>query len=85
MEIIGKENFIEVFVNAPLEVCESRDVKGLYKRARTGEIKDFTGISSPYEFPEAAEIVVNTGKLSLQDSAQQVIDYLQYHHVVTAS
>ena len=79
------DDFIEIYCDSSLEVCESRDTKGLYERARAGEIKEFTGISSPYEVPEAAEIVVNTGELSLQDSTQQVIDYLQHHHVVTAS
>ncbi|MGB7415135.1 MAG: adenylyl-sulfate kinase, partial [Thermosynechococcaceae cyanobacterium] len=61
---------------ASLEVCEERDVKGLYKRARSGEIAHFTGISSPYEAPEQPEIAVETGSKSLEDCAQQVIDYL---------
>ena len=77
------DDFIEVYCNSSLEVCESRDVKGLYERARAGEIKDFTGISSPYEEPESAEIVVNTGSLDLQSSVQQVVDYLSDHQVVT--
>jgi adenylylsulfate kinase len=79
------DDFIEIYCDSSLEVCESRDTKGLYERARAGEIKDFTGISSPYVLPEAAEIVVNTGELSLQDSAQQVLDYLQTHQIVTVS
>ena len=70
------DDFIEIYCNSSLEVCEGRDVKGLYQRARAGEIKDFTGISSPYEEPEKAEIVVNTGVLDLQSSVQQVVDYL---------
>ncbi len=65
-EIIGADRFIEVFVDCPLEVCESRDVKGLYKKARRGEIKDFTGIQSPYEKPENADITVNTATESLE-------------------
>ena len=69
-------DFVEIYCCSPLAVCESRDVKGLYERARAGEIKHFTGISSPYEVPDSADIVVNTGELSLQESAQQVIDYL---------
>ena len=77
------DDFIEVYCNSSLAVCESRDVKGLYQRARAGEIKDFTGISSPYEEPDSAEIVVNTGSLDLQRSVQQVIDYLSNHQVVT--
>lgn len=79
------DDFIEIYCDSSLEICESRDTKGLYERARAGEIKEFTGISSLYEVPEAAEIVVNTGELSLEASAQQVIDYLQNHHVVTFS
>jgi len=74
-KLLGSD-FIEVYCNTSLEVCEKRDVKGLYKRARQGEIKDFTGISSPYEVPEAAEIIVDTGRLSLQESVQQVVEYL---------
>ncbi len=78
------EDFIEIYCNSSLEVCESRDVKGLYQRARAGEIKNFTGISSPYEVPDAAEIVVNTGTCDLQASVQCVIDYLTCHRVVAA-
>jgi adenylylsulfate kinase len=74
--VVGSSDFIEVYCQCALEVCEQRDVKGLYKRARTGEIKDFTGISSPYEVPEDAELVVDTGTLSLRECTQQVIDYL---------
>jgi adenylylsulfate kinase len=79
------DDFIEIYCNSSLEVCESRDAKGLYKRARAGEIKEFTGISSPYEVPDAAELVVDTGELSLQASVQQVIGYLQSHQVVISS
>ncbi len=75
-------DFIEVYCAASLEACESRDVKGLYKRARNGEIKDFTGISSPYEAPEHAEIVVDTGSLSLDACVEQVITYLQNKGVI---
>ena len=57
-KLVKKDHFIEIFVDAPLDVCESRDVKGLYKKARTGEIKDFTGVSSPYERPEKAELTI---------------------------
>ena len=69
-------NFVEVFVKADLSVCEDRDTKGLYKKARAGEIKEFTGISAPYEEPLNAEVVVDTGKETLEESAQKVIDYL---------
>lgn len=69
--------FIEVHVNAPIEVCEQRDPKGLYKKARAGLIKDFTGISSPYEPPEHPEVVVNTGELSIEQGVQRITDYLR--------
>jgi adenylyl-sulfate kinase len=70
-------DFIEVFVNAPLEVCEERDVKGLYKRARAGEIQEFTGISAPYEAPVDPEITVNTAQQTLAESTAQVIEFLR--------
>ena len=70
------KDFVEVFADAPLEVCEERDVKGLYKKARAGEIKGFTGIDDPYEAPENAEVVCKTGDQSVEESAQQVIDKL---------
>ncbi|MEZ5523600.1 MAG: adenylyl-sulfate kinase [Pseudomonadales bacterium] len=69
--------FIEVYVEAPLEVCESRDVKGLYKKARAGEIPEFTGISAPYEAPERPELVVNTAENDLDACVAQVISYLE--------
>lgn len=68
--IVGNENYIEVFVDAPLEVCEQRDVKGLYKKARAGEVKNFTGIDSPYEAPEHPDIILQTHKLSVEESIQ---------------
>lgn len=67
-EIIGKENFIEVYISTPLEECERRDVKGLYAKARRGEIKEFTGISAPFEAPEHPDIELDTSKLSLKES-----------------
>ncbi|MCG6872746.1 MAG: adenylyl-sulfate kinase [Gammaproteobacteria bacterium] len=75
-DTIGAGNFIEVFCNTPLAVCEQRDVKGLYQKARNGEIPDFTGISSPYEVPEAADVVLDTGSDSIEDCVEQVIRYL---------
>ncbi len=69
-------NFAEVFVNAPLETCERRDVKGLYKKARAGEIKDFTGISDPYEKPENPDLILNTHEEDIDESVKKVIDYL---------
>lgn len=71
------ENFIEVHVNASLDECKRRDVKGLYKKALAGEIKEFTGIDNPYEAPENPEIVVNTGTQTIDESVQQIMDYLK--------
>ena len=75
-DIIGSDNFIEVYINASIETCEERDVKGLYKKARKGEIKDFTGISAPFEAPENPDVEINTNKLSVDESIQKVLDYI---------
>ena len=75
-EIIGAENFIEVYINASVDTCEKRDVKGLYQKARKGEIKDFTGISAPFEAPASPEIEINTAQLSIDESVQKVLDYI---------
>ena len=80
--LVPHGEFLEIYCNSPLEVCESRDVKGLYKRARAGEIKDFTGISSPYEEPESAELVVDTGNAPLEECVDQVIELLRERGVV---
>ncbi|MFO8055159.1 MAG: adenylyl-sulfate kinase [Bacteroidales bacterium] len=72
-EIVGGDNFVEVFVNAPLEICEQRDTKGLYKRARRGEIKDFTGIDSPFEPPEAPDIELETHVESIEESIEKAL------------
>jgi adenylylsulfate kinase len=69
-------DFVEVFADAPLEVCEERDPKGLYKKARAGELKGFTGIDDPYEPPLDAEVVVKTGEVTPEEGAQQVLDKL---------
>lgn len=74
--IISTEDFIEVYVNAPLEVCEQRDVKGLYKKARKGEIKDFTGIQSPFESPEYPDVEVRTDLLDIEQSVQKVLEFI---------
>lgn len=76
MEIIGKKNFIEVFINAPLEVCESRDVKGLYQKAREGKIKNFTGIDSPFEKPLKPDIELETDKLSIDESTKKALEFI---------
>ena len=73
-DIIGEENMIEVSVSTPVEVCEQRDIKGLYKKARTGELKNFTGISSPFEKPVHAKLEINTGELSLEESVKKLMD-----------
>ena len=73
--IIGRD-FIEIFCAANLDICETRDTKGLYKKARLGEIKDFTGISSPYEIPNNPEIIVETGSLDLKASVRKIMKYL---------
>lgn len=75
-------DFIEIYCAAPLEVCESRDVKGLYARARAGEVKEFTGISSPYEPPLRPELTVDTGGPSLDDCVAQVMGLLRRRGVV---
>jgi adenylylsulfate kinase len=75
-EIIGKDNFIEVYINSPLAVCEKRDVKGLYAKARTGEIKEFTGISSPFEAPVEADLEIRTDLLNIEDSVQMLLEFL---------
>jgi len=75
-------DFLEIHCYCPLEVCETRDVKGLYKKARQGEIKDFTGISSPYEAPSNPELRIDTHSLSLEESVQQVIALLQARHIL---
>lgn len=74
--IVGKENFIEVFVDCPLEVCEQRDVKGLYKKARKGEVKSFTGISSPYERPLNADITIHTDRQPVPDSLASLLEFI---------
>ena len=74
--IVKEGEFVEILIDCPIEICEQRDVKGLYEKARAGIIKNFTGVSDPYEAPIKPEIVVKTGELSLEDSAKQVIDYL---------
>ncbi|GAB2912085.1 adenylyl-sulfate kinase [Rheinheimera gaetbuli] len=74
--------FIEVHISTPLEVCEQRDVKGLYKKARAGEISHFTGISDPYEAPEHADLVLDTSVTSLEDSVQQLLALLKQRQII---
>jgi adenylylsulfate kinase len=82
--IVKDAEFIEIYVNTPLEICEQRDPKGLYKKARAGEIKQFTGIDSPYEAPEKPEINLLTANRSVEECAQEVINWLQEHNYIPA-
>ena len=75
-EIIGADDFREVYVSTPLEVCEQRDVKGLYARARRGEIKDFTGVSAPFEVPEHPALTLDTSVLTLEESVNKVLELI---------
>ena len=75
--LMQEDEFIEVFIDTPLKVCESRDPKGLYKKARSGDISNFTGISSPYEAPNKAEIHIKTDKLSIEEAVDKIINFLE--------
>ena len=75
--IVGAEDFIEIYINAPIEVCEARDVKGLYQKARAGLIKGFTGIDDPYEAPENPNLEIRTDQLTIEASAVLIMDYLR--------
>ena len=81
-QLLPQGDFIEIYCNASLEVCESRDVKGLYKRARSGEIKNYTGIDSPYEAPDNPELVIDTESESLEESVAKVIDFLKSKEII---
>lgn len=80
--LVAPEDFLEVYCHCPLEICESRDVKGLYQKARRGEIREFTGISSPYEEPEAPELILNTGSLSVEECVSKVLALLRSKKVI---
>ncbi len=82
--LVGPEDFIEIYCHAPLEVCEQRDVKGLYAKARQGLIREFTGISSPYEAPAHAELTIETGSLPLEECVDQVLAYLKARDIIRA-
>ena len=83
-ELVGSDRFLEVFVDTPLEVCEARDTKGLYAKARRGELKGFTGIDDPYEVPEAPEIVLDTVRASAEENARRLLGLLQSRGYVQA-
>jgi adenylylsulfate kinase len=80
--LVSNGEFVEIFIDVPIEICEKRDSKGLYKKARTGQIKHFTGIDSPYEPPTNPEIHIDNYNQSAERSAQQVIDYLRQHQYI---
>jgi adenylylsulfate kinase len=75
-EIIGKDNFIEIFVDTPIEICEQRDVKGLYKKAREGKIKDFTGITSPFEAPKNPDLTIKTENRTIENCVEEVFNFI---------
>ena len=75
--VVKDVNFVEIYVNTSLEECERRDVKGLYKKARAGEIKNMTGISAPYEAPESPDIEINTEEVSVETAVKQILDYIR--------
>ncbi len=81
-QLVGDGDFIEVYCKCSLETCEARDVKGLYKKARAGEIKEFTGISSPYEEPDQAEVVLDTDVLTVDESVDTLIDYMRKKRIL---
>ena len=81
-QLLPQGDFIEIYCNTSLEVCESRDVKGLYKRARAGEIKNYTGIDSPYEEPDDPELVIDTESESLEESVTKVINFLKFKEII---
>lgn len=74
--IIGKDNFLEIYVNTPIEECERRDVKGLYAKARKGEIRDFTGVSAPFEAPEHPDLLLDTSCLSVEESVGRLLELI---------
>lgn len=80
--LLGPREFVEVYVDTPLEICEARDPKGLYKKARAGEISNFTGLDAPYEAPESPEVHLETADLSVDEAAAQVIRYLEEQQIL---
>jgi adenylylsulfate kinase len=83
-KLVKDDEFIEIYCKASLDVCEQRDVKGLYAKARRGEIKDFTGISSPYEPPSAPELALDTGEESLEVCVEKVLSYLKMRNIIVS-
>jgi adenylylsulfate kinase len=81
--LVSENDLIEIFCDSPLSVCEERDVKGLYKKARAGEIKNYTGISSPYEKPENPDLVLDTARYSIEENVEKVISLLKERHIIS--
>jgi adenylylsulfate kinase len=81
-EMVEVGDFLEIYCNAQIDVCESRDVKGMYKKARAGQIAEFTGVSSPYEVPERPDLVVETGRLALDECVSQIVGELERRGVI---
>jgi adenylylsulfate kinase-like enzyme len=81
---VAERQFVEVYVNAPIEVCEQRDPKGLYAKARANEIKEFTGVSAPYEAPLKPEIELPTAKLTVAESVARIVEYLHIEDIESA-
>ena len=81
-KLITSDDFVEIYCKASLEKCESRDVKGLYKRARAGEIKNYTGIDSPYEVPENPELIIDTDKQNIEDSVLTILKFLETNGII---
>jgi adenylylsulfate kinase len=75
--LVGNDEFVEIYVKCPLETCEKRDVKGLYEKARLGEVKGFTGIDDPYEEPESPEIILETDKVNLEQCVERILSFLE--------
>ena len=82
-KLISNDDFIEIYCKASLDVCEARDVKGLYKRARAGEIKNYTGIDSPYEEPENPELTINTNDETLDNSVSKILSFLEQNFLIS--
>ncbi len=81
--LVGKNDFIEIFCSADLDICETRDTKGLYAKARSGDIKDFTGISSPYEEPQSPELKIDTGNIDIDECVDMVINFLIKQEIIS--
>lgn len=81
--LVSENDFVEIYCNSPLAVCEERDVKGLYKKARRGEIKNYTGISSPYEEPEHPDLVLDTANETVETNVEKVLELLEERHIIS--